>query len=93
MPSLYVLGKALTTLPLIVLSGMYPVTYLVSAAYTAAPFYEKLGSIDPRILRLVIHTSLGRSKYYFGFFLAEGSSILAGTPNTQHRTWLQRCLP
>jgi hypothetical protein len=40
-PSLFVLGKAFATLPLIALSGMYPVTYLVSAAYTAAPFYEK----------------------------------------------------
>jgi len=66
LPSLLAFVKALLFLPLVVLSGFYPVPYLVTPAFLAASFLEKVG-------RMWLHVALCRQRYYFGWFLAEGA--------------------
>lgn len=64
--------QSLLFLPFTILSSIFPVSYLVQNEFLfRAPMWEKM-------LRIYVHTSLFRSKYYFGWFLTEGSCILAG---------------
>jgi lysophospholipid acyltransferase len=70
-PSLLALLKGLACLPLVIVSGFFPVNYLVSEAFLHAPFLERAG-------RIWLHTVFCRQRYYFGWFLAEGACNASG---------------
>eukprot|EP01117_Protostelium_nocturnum_P011104 TRINITY_DN4032_c0_g1_i1.p1 TRINITY_DN4032_c0_g1~~TRINITY_DN4032_c0_g1_i1.p1 ORF type:complete len:466 (-),score=113.71 TRINITY_DN4032_c0_g1_i1:43-1440(-) len=70
-PALKALISGLAFLPLVILSGYFPVTMFTTEAYAHAPIWEKT-------LRMFIHPALVRMKYYFGWYLSEGACNLIG---------------
>jgi len=70
-PAFWAFLNAIAYLPLMILSGKFPIVYLLSDAFRAAPFWEQAA-------RLYLHPTLCRMKYYFGWNLAEGACILSG---------------
>ncbi|KYQ90954.1 60S ribosomal protein L5 [Tieghemostelium lacteum] len=69
--SLWVMIKAFSCFPLVILSGIHNVPYLICSEYQLQPIWV-------RLVLLHIHIALTRFKYYFAWFLSEGSAILSG---------------
>jgi len=70
-PALWTLLISLLFFPLMVSSGFFPVRFLITQEFFNLPILEQL-------LRVWIHPTLGRMKFYFGWYMAEGACILAG---------------
>lgn len=70
-PSIIALGKAICVFPLLVLAGHFRPIDLALPSFIEAPVWEQIG-------RFYLHVSLMRTKYYFGWFLAESSCIASG---------------
>jgi len=71
LPAFYAFLQSMLFLPFMILSGKFPISYLASTAFATAPFWEKF-------IRIYVHPTLCRMKYYFGWNMAEGACILAG---------------
>jgi hypothetical protein len=66
------LGQGLLTLPFVLGSlALFPPLYLTTEKYFNAPLWE-------RYVRLIVHVTLCRAKYYFGWYLAEASFTATG---------------
>eukprot|EP01133_Synstelium_polycarpum_P012201 gene12201-14279_t len=66
-----VFAKAMLSLAIHMASGHFPITYLTSAAFAMEPLYM-------RIIRAHAHVAMSRFKYYFGWYMSEGSAVLSG---------------
>eukprot|EP01116_Phalansterium_solitarium_P011443 TRINITY_DN27123_c0_g1_i1.p1 TRINITY_DN27123_c0_g1~~TRINITY_DN27123_c0_g1_i1.p1 ORF type:complete len:475 (+),score=132.32 TRINITY_DN27123_c0_g1_i1:217-1641(+) len=66
MPALAGFGRALLLAPLLILQPMFPVSYLISDRYL-----HHTGILE-KLLRLWLHCTLCRIKYYFAWYLSEG---------------------
>eukprot|EP01132_Coremiostelium_polycephalum_P004175 gene4175-5225_t len=69
--SLKTLAKAFTSFAFVILSGKFPITYLYTTQFAMEPLIIQ-------IVRVHIHVALTRFKYYFGWYMSEGSAILSG---------------
>jgi len=69
--ALNALAHSLAFLPLTVLSGFFPCTFFLTDEFAQLPFYNK-------VIRMWIHPTLFRMKYYFGWYMSEGACNLAG---------------
>ncbi|GAM22032.1 hypothetical protein SAMD00019534_052070 [Acytostelium subglobosum LB1] len=65
----FVLG--LLCFPILTLGGTYTVAYLFTPEFAMEPLYL-------RVFRMWFHIVLSRFKYYFGWYVSEGSAILSG---------------
>ncbi|KAM9989345.1 hypothetical protein ACTFIY_005386 [Dictyostelium cf. discoideum] len=71
LPALKTLGLGLLMFPFVVLSGQYPVAYLSTNEFRYEPLLYKL-------IKLHIFVVLSRFRYYFGWYMSEGSAVLSG---------------
>ncbi|EGG17545.1 membrane bound O-acyl transferase family protein [Cavenderia fasciculata] len=62
---------SLLMFPGVILSGMYPASYFVTTQFAMEPIWLQL-------IRVHAHIALTRFKYYFGWYISEGSAILTG---------------
>ncbi|EGC40111.1 hypothetical protein DICPUDRAFT_52171 [Dictyostelium purpureum] len=71
LPSMKTLGYGLFVFPFVILSGYFPVLDLADPSFGFEPLYL-------RIIKIHIHVALTRFRYYFGWYMSEGSAVLSG---------------
>eukprot|EP01113_Clastostelium_recurvatum_P030996 TRINITY_DN3823_c0_g1_i3.p1 TRINITY_DN3823_c0_g1~~TRINITY_DN3823_c0_g1_i3.p1 ORF type:complete len:409 (-),score=88.84 TRINITY_DN3823_c0_g1_i3:104-1330(-) len=72
MPTMVTLGKAILCVPFLFISNsVFPPSFILTQTFRDLPVLEKIG-------RIHLHAMLTRFRYYFAWFLTEGSCTACG---------------